>query len=121
MADKMIEVGELQESVNTLLGTSLPTLKIYQSMGLKAHLIKRKHFDCLKHLPDVPDIIASPDYIGVNPKEPGSVEFVKVYDKNISIGIKVDASGDYLYVATMYSVNESKIERRLHSGRLKKP
>ena len=118
---KLTEVGELRESVNTVLGTNLPTLKIYQSEGLKTHLLKRKHYDCLKHLPDIPEIIANPDYIGVNPKEPNSVEFIKVYDKNISVGVKVDASGDYLYVATMYSVQASKIGRRLHSGRLKMP
>ena len=36
------------------------------------------------------------------------------------IGIKLDKDGDYLYVATMYEVQESKIIRRLHSGRIKK-
>ena len=36
------------------------------------------------------------------------------------IGIKLDKDGDYLYVATMHEVQESKIIRRLHSGRIKK-
>ena len=35
------------------------------------------------------------------------------------IGIKLDKDGDYLYVATMHEVQESKIIRRLHSGRIK--
>ena len=38
----------------------------------------------------------------------------------MSLGIKLDKDGDYLYVATMHEVQESKIVRRLHSGRIKK-
>lgn len=37
----------------------------------------------------------------------------------MSLGIKLDKDGDYLYVATMHEVQESKIVRRLHSGRIK--
>lgn len=43
----------------------------------------------------------------------------KHYDDNILIGIKLDSANNYLYVSTMHSVQESKIKRRLHSGRLK--
>ena len=44
---------------------------------------------------------------------------IKCYKDNILIGIKLDKYGDYLYVATMHEVQESKIVRRLHSGRIK--
>ena len=44
---------------------------------------------------------------------------IKCYKDNILIGIKLDKDGDYLYVATMHEVQESKIIRRLHSGRIK--
>ena len=44
---------------------------------------------------------------------------IKCYKDNILIGIKLDKDGDYLYVATMHEVQESKIVRRLHSGRIK--
>ena len=36
------------------------------------------------------------------------------------IGIKLDTDGEYLYISTMHDVQESKIQRRLFSGRLKK-
>ena len=36
----------------------------------------------------------------------------------ITIGIKLDKDEDYLYVATMHEVQESKIVRCLHSGRI---
>jgi len=42
----------------------------------------------LKHIDDIPDMIKSPDYVGINPNEKGdTIELVKVFDKNILIGI----------------------------------
>lgn len=35
------------------------------------------------------------------------------------VGIILDTEGEYLYVSTMHDVQESKILRRLHSGRIK--
>jgi len=87
---------------------------------LRSHLLKHKHFDCLKHLENIREILASPDYIGVNPNEPDSVEYVKVYEKNILVGVKLETTEGYFYVASVYSLQESKLARRLHSGRLKK-
>lgn len=119
--DKLIEVGEFYQSLNDIIGSGLPLQKIYRSKGLPAHLIKRKHFNCLKHIDDIPDIIKNPDYIGVNPNENGdTIELIKVIDKNILVGIKLNVSENYLYISTMHDIQESKLTRRLHSGRLKK-
>lgn len=116
--EKLIEVGELYKELNEIAGTNLPLKKIYRSKGLPAHLIKKKHFNCLKHIDDIPDIINDPDYIGVNPNEDGkTIELIKVLDKNILVGIKLDVDKDYLYIATMHDVQESKLQRRLYSGR----
>lgn len=35
------------------------------------------------------------------------------------VGIKLDREDEYLYVSTMHDVQEAKILRRLHSGRIK--
>ena len=119
--DKLLEVGEYNQTFNELMGLAIPIHKIYRSKGLPSHLVKRQHFDCLKHIDDIPDIISSPDYIGINPNEPGdSIELIKTYDKNILIGIKLDSDGDYLYISSMYVIQESKIERRINGGRIKK-
>ena len=119
--DKFIEVGFYNKRFNDLTSSNLPLLKIYRSKGLPAHLVKRKHFNCLKHIDDIPDIILNPDYIGINPNEDGeTIELIKTIDKNILIGIKLDSDKNYLYVSTMYDVQEAKLIRRLHSGRLKK-
>ena len=59
--------------------------------------------------------------LGINPNETriDSIELIKRYKDNILIGIKLDKSSNYLYISTMYDIQESKIQRRLHSGRLK--
>ena len=83
-------------------------------------MVKRKHFNCLKYIDYIPDIILKPDYIGVNPNEPGiSLEFIKRYADNVLIGVKLDTDEEYLYVSTMHDIQESKISRRLYSGRIK--
>lgn len=93
----------------------------YIVCGLPAHMLKSKHAKCLKYIDYIPDIIDNPDYIGINPNENGteSIELIKRYRDNVMIGIKLDKDNDYLYVSTMHDIQESKIERRLHSGRLK--
>ena len=78
-----------------------------------------RHSEFVDYIEKIPDIIKNPDYVGRNPKEPNSLELVKRYEDNIQIAIKLDISKDYLYVATLFDIRESKIERRLASGRLK--
>lgn len=93
---------------------------IYRSKGLPSHMVKRKHYNCLKYIDYISDIILQPDYIGINSNEKEiSLELIKRYDDNVLIGIKLDVDGEYPYVSTMHDVQEAKIVRRLHSGRIK--
>ena len=48
------------------------------------------------------------------------MELVKAYDINILVAVKLDIKNDYLYVASMYSLSKSKLERRIKGKRLKK-
>ena len=118
--EELIKVGKYNLEFNDILGINIDELEIFRSKGLPSHMVKRKHFKCLKYIDYIPDIILDPDYIGINPNEPEvSIELVKRYTDNVMIGIKLDTDGNYLYVSTMHDVQESKIPRRLHSGRLK--
>ena len=119
MDDSNIEVGTYSGQYDTLLGVSLPKLNIVQSEGLEKHISKR-HPSCLKYLSKISEIISSPDYIGVNPKESSSFELIKQFDDNMLIGIKLDTKNNYYYVATLHDIKQSKINNRLFSGRLKK-
>ncbi len=121
MSDILIKVGKFKQKFNQILGVNMPEFDIYRSKGLPAHMIKREHGKCLKYIDFVPDIIEKPDYIGINPNESGnvSIELIKKYKDNVLIGIKLDSDNGYYYVSTMHDVQESKIKRRLNSGRLK--
>ncbi|WP_140349578.1 PBECR2 nuclease fold domain-containing protein, partial [Bacillus thuringiensis] len=82
--------------------------------------IQRKHPGIYeRYSGNIKDIIENPDYVGNNPKEPNSVELIKVIDEHILIAIKLDPSG-YLFLSSMYDMNNGpvKVEKRLKSGRL---
>lgn len=115
----LIKVGVFNQKFNRLTGQSLPIADIYQSTGLYLHIQKR-HPTVLPEMNKIPDIISSPDYIGINPKENDSIELVKVYADNMQIAIKLDSSQGHYYVASMYPISNGKLNRHLHSGRLKK-
>ena len=116
----LLKVGKYNPKFNAILGIDINDLEIYRSKGLPSHMIKRKHYNCLKYIDYIPDIILTPDYIGVNPNEQGlSIELIKRYADHVLIGVKLDTEGEYLYVSTMHDIQESKISRRLHSGRIK--
>lgn len=118
--EELLWVGKYNSKFNDILGVDIKELEIYRSKGLPAHIVKRKHFKCLKYIDFIPEIIENPDYIGVNPNEKdSSIEIIKRYKDNVMIGIKLDTDGEYLYVSTMHDIQETKIERRLHSGRIK--
>lgn len=119
--NELIKVGEYNVKFNELLGEEIELQEIFMSKGLPAHILKRKHYKALEYIEHIPEIIRTPDYIGINPNEKGqTLELIKCYKNNILLGIKVDFQKHYLYVSTMHDIQQSKINRRLHSGRIKR-
>lgn len=118
MNNKVFKIAEFNDKFNDYLPIHLNNDFIYQSYGLKKHIEKR-HPECLEYLPCIPFIISHPDYIGVNPNEKGvSFELVKIFDNNIQIGIKLDMNSNYLYIATLHSITDSKLNHGIKNGRL---
>lgn len=118
MNNKVFKIAEFNDKFNNYLPIHLNNDFIYQSYGLKKHIEKR-HPECLEYLPYIPFIISHPDYIGVNPNEKGvSFELVKIFDNNIQIGIKLDMNSNYLYIATLHSITDSKLNHGIKNGRL---
>lgn len=72
-------------------------------------MVKRKHFNCLKYIDYLPEIIENPDYVGVNPNENDkSIEFIKKYSKNVLVGVKLEKMVNiYMFLRCMIS----KIQR----------
>lgn len=120
MNDKIVPIGEYLSEFNLYLPYQLEPTTIYRSIGLEKHILKR-HPECLHYVSMIPDIIASPDYIGVNPNESGtSFELIKVISENVQIGIKLDTTDDYLYVATLHTITNAKLQHNIQNGRIKK-
>lgn len=119
MNEALIPVGEYQESFNEQLEISLPAGIIYRSSRLINH-IQRRHPAFVEYMDKLPEILSEPDYIGQNPKEPNSIELVKMFEDNILVAVKLDTKKDYLYVASLYDISDGKLHNRIHSGRLKK-
>lgn len=117
--NKLFCVGEYVAEFNLVTGQNLPCGPIYQSCGLQVHIQKR-HPSEVSNLAYVPEIISSPDYIGKHPKEPDSIELVKILSGNIMVCIKLDRDENYLFVASVFEISEGKLKNRINSGRLKK-
>lgn len=120
MNNNIIPIAKYNKIFDNYLPSPIKHNVIYKSNGLEKHISKR-HPDCIKYITLIPLIIASPDYIGVNPNETGtSFELVKSLDNHVQIGIKLDCSKDYLYVATLHTITDSKLNHGIKNGRLKK-
>lgn len=120
MGNKLFVVGTYVEKFNEITGQHLPCGSIYQSTGLVSHVCRHHPDTGATLLPYVPVIIEAPDYVGRNPKEPNSVELVKQIDQQVMVCIKLDSKNGYLYVASVFEIKQSKLERRIASGRLQK-
>ena len=82
----LIKVGKYDLRYNELLSIDIEELDIFRSKGL--------HFNCLKYIDYLPEIIGNPDYVGVNPNENDkSIEFIKKYSKNVLVGVKLEKDG----------------------------
>lgn len=66
MNNNLIIVGNYNATFDLYLPYNIGNGIIYQSTGLISHIQKR-HPDCVQYMNLIPSIIASPDYIGVNP------------------------------------------------------
>lgn len=109
-------VGKLKQEIIDALNISLPCADILMYPGAIKHMKKRPdHF--AKYFHRIPEIIKSPDYIGINPTEPDSVELIKDFGNNVLVAIKLDPKG-YLYLSSMYELTPQKVPKRLASGRI---
>ena len=90
-----------------------------QSCGLEIH-IKKHHPGLVAKMGLIPQIIAQPDYVGVNPREPNSIELVRDFGQNLKVCVKLDRKEGYLFVASFYDMTQAKLTRHIQGGRLKR-
>ena len=110
--------NEVKEIFNIVLEAS--DIKVNKE-ELRSHMMKRHHNDVIQHIEDLELILSNPDFVGINPREKGaSFEYVKRFDDNVLVAIKLHKSGDFFYVPTMYRIQDYKLQSRIKSGRLRK-
>jgi hypothetical protein len=100
---EMIKVGAYVQKFNDISGADLPGINILKSSGLYKHVLKN-HAEYIGYIELIPEIIEHPDYIGINPSVPDSIELMKLYDEHILISIELDRHKDYLYVSSLYKI-----------------
>ena len=117
-------VGYFKERMAENLGVKF-TGTIYASRGVIKHIKKRHGKQLGKKIIDnifdyMKEIIESPDYIGVYKFTSNGIyiELIKKTEINILIGIDINDKRDYINVSTMYPITDSKLNRRLYSGKL---
>ena len=120
MGNSLFKVGDYVSRFNADTGQQLPCGPIYQSSGLATHVQNHHPDSGTSLLSHIPTIISSPDYIGKHPREADSIELVKNIGDNVLVCIKLDSKNNYLYVASVYEISQSKLNNRLNSGRLKR-
>ena len=113
---------KVKKQIKELLGIQSDVNVIkYSKNNLEKHLLKRNHIDALKYFDKIEDIIEEPDYVGINPNEKSEcLEYVKVFDENILVALKIHSSEEFYYIPSMYTITDYKLQSRLFSGRLKK-
>lgn len=110
--------GYIKQEAIDILGIDFPADEVKINPGAIKHIKNAHPEDFIKYFQHIPDIIENPDYVGIHPKEPNSIELVKVIGKDVLVAIKLDSKG-CLYVSSMYELTPQKVPKRLSSGRLK--
>ena len=111
-------IGQVTDEVKEIFDIVLEASDIKVNKdGLRSHMIKGHHNDVIHHIEDLELILRNPDFVGVNPREKdASFEYVKRFDDNVLVSIKLHKSGDFFYVLTMYRLQDFKLQSRIKSG-----
>lgn len=67
----------------------------------------------------IPDIIAAPTYVGINPKD-HSIEYIKEYvldEIHLKVAVRVPTN-DIYFARSIYTVSSHKIQKFIEKGRL---
>ena len=116
-------IGEITKPVIAVLGLNVaPGTPILVGESNISHMMSKHFTDFAIYSLYFRDIIAMPDYVGINPGD-GSIEYVKdfpIAGDFVKVAVRVSHSGNY-YARSMYTLNASKVLNFIKDGKLKKP
>lgn len=108
------------EQINQILGLNLTASIVHFSLRAQQHAYERHPEDfalCLRH---IAQIVAKPDFVGRGPHQSDGFELIGTIRQEsaiilVAIKLRPDGAGRYI-VASTYSIDRSKLERRLRKG-----
>jgi hypothetical protein len=115
------KVGEITEQVISVLGLDVKAGSAILIGETNVRHIKSKHSrDYEKYGKRIKDILLSPDYVGINPKD-ASIEYIKEFEINgayVKVAVRVSSRGTH-FVRSMYAVNANRVKNFAAKGMVK--
>lgn len=111
-------VGYICEKVIALLNLKIQdNTPIYLGETNKEHMKKKHPHEYSKYFDEISNIIMSPDYVAINPKDE-SVEFVKEFNlsnEHVKIAVRISKSGKF-FARSLYVLNPSRVANFISKG-----
>lgn len=115
-------VGTVSHRVISLLGLEMEVDQpIYLGSSNIAHMQSRHPGDYGRYGEYIPQILAHPDYVGMNPSD-GSIEYVKEFqvdDEFVKVAVRLSGGGK-LYARSLYVLNQNRVLNFIQRGTLKR-
>lgn len=116
-------IGYISQEVICVLGLSdiSPGTPILLGESNIEHIRKRHPYEYDKYFPDIQEILASPDYVGISPSD-NSLAYVKEYlvaSEYVKVAVRVTARGQF-FAKSLHSLSTYNAERYIERGTLKK-
>lgn len=110
-------IGNIRVEILDRLNLPIENRQIVIYPGAVRH-IKKRHPHAFKvYFNKIPEVIESPDYVGMSSQDPKRIELIKKYKDNILVALKLDDESN-LFVSSMYIIEENRIDKRVTYGRL---
>lgn len=114
------QIGRFSERIIKTLDLDIPVgTPIYIADSNIEHIKNRHPYEYDKYFNDIENILKSPDYVGINPKDK-SISFVKEYFVNsefIRVAVRI-TSNQNSYAKTLHLLSTYNAERYIQKGTL---
>ncbi|MBO5167691.1 MAG: hypothetical protein J6B49_01135 [Phascolarctobacterium sp.] len=114
-------IGAISQNIINLLGLNCsPETPIYIGEQNEEHMKKSHQFDYEIYRDELPNIIANPDYVGLN--KDNSIEYIKEFpvdDDFVKVAVRVSTNNKY-FARTLYTISRKRVLDFLAKGTIKK-
>ena len=80
-------------------------------------MLSKHESDFIKYGDRITEILESPDYVGINPKDQ-SIEYVKEISEFVKVAVRVSATGVF-YARSLYTLSKIHVNNYISKGALK--